>query len=371
MTRPPRPILTPLALACLLLPFGLPFGRAQELPPVVTLPVALGRGVGLSAEVIAARAELEAAERAFQRTTADPFALRLPKVQAEHALENARAALEGARLSARAETQDAYFGALEADDAVRLAELRRATLQTTLEATQIRFEAGAATGVDLEGARNDLREAERALTESRSRRALAYSGLASRLGGTAETLSLREPEPLPTLPDLPSVLMRLSGHTELQRAEQAVEEAHIYLAGVDNAFSAPVEVEAAQAAYASARSSLEALRRSLAFALRASHNAALVAQGALETAEGSLATAREALAAQRLRFEAGSISELELAQAELEVATSEAQVRSARHDVARASLALEGAVRGGGFGAISSPGGAALGDPPAPLEPPE
>ena len=118
---------------------------AQPPRPVTTLGRAVTNSIDLDADVIAARTALATAERATARATADPFALRLPRVQAEHALTDARTDLRNARLGARAETQAAYFEALAAADAVRIAEREQALAQTTLAATQIRFEAGAVT----------------------------------------------------------------------------------------------------------------------------------------------------------------------------------------------------------------------------------
>ena len=104
----------------LLLLFSTAF--AQPPRPVTTLGRAVTKSIDLDADVIAAGTALATAQRAEARATADPFALRLPKMQAEHALINARTDLRNAQLAARAKTQAAYFEARAAADAVRLAE---------------------------------------------------------------------------------------------------------------------------------------------------------------------------------------------------------------------------------------------------------
>jgi len=331
-----------------------PTGVAQPPPPVTTLEGAFLKRVA-DDEVSAARVELAAAELAAARVTADPFALRLPRVQAEHALTDARAALDSAHFAAQLETQDAYFEALEAADAVRLAERERDLAQTTLGATEIRFEAGAAMAVDVDRARNEVGAATRILDAERTRQLLAAGQLAARLGIGIDTLVLQELTVNTVVPTLDDVLERSKNNHELRVAVQALEEARIYLEGVDNAFSARAELEGAQAAFQAARTGLAELRRSVALSVRSAHLTALAFGDALRAAEEGYTTERAALEVQRARFDAGSISQLELAQAKLDAATSAAQVKRARHELARSVAALEGVVRGTGGAPPSLP----------------
>ncbi len=318
---------------------------AQPPPPVTTLASALLKRVA-DAQVSAARVDLAAAERAAVRVAADPFALRLPRLQARHALSDARAALQSALFAAQLTTQDAYFGVLEAADAVRLAERALEHADTTLGATQIRFEAGAATVVEVGRARNALRGATRDLDAERTRGRLATAQLAARLGMAAETLSLQEPTTDPVVPKLGEVLARSQNNQEVRAAAQALEEARVYLAGVDNAFSARTEVEGAQVAFRAARTALAERRRSVALAVRSAHSEALAFRDALQAAGDADATEEAALEVQQARFDGGSISRLELMQAELDAATSTAALRRARHELARTVSGLEGVVRG-------------------------
>ncbi len=331
-----------------------PLGWAQPPSTVLTLQEAMGSNTERDHDVVVAAVELESAERDAARVAADPFALRLPRLQAEGALATARDALVAAKRRAQAQTQNAFYEALEADDALRLAVRALALAQTTLEATEIRFEAGAVMALDIERARNGLRAAERSLAAAQTRRTLAYSDLAGRLGVDPQTLSLREPTDDAPIPTLDAALARLRDNTEVRRAEQAVLEARVSLEGVDNAFSARVEVESAEAAYSSAQDRLEELRRSLALSVSAEHMAVLALHDALRAAEQSYATEKEALEVQRARFEAGSVSRLELAQTALDTATSATEVRAARYALGRAVLALEGALQGEGVAVPSS-----------------
>ena len=319
---------------------------AQPPQPILTLNQALTESTDLDAEVIAAKTALATAERAAARATADPFALRLPRIQANHGLEDARNNLSNARLAARAETQTAYFEALAATDAVRLAERELALTQTTLEATQIRFEAGAVTIVEVDRARNDNRTATRTLNAARTRRTLALGQLAGRLGVSAASLALREPKLDLALPELGPLLSRLETNSELITAKHTRKEAHIYLEGVDNAFSAQVELESARAAYSVAQSGVTQLRRSLEQSVRAAYTTAEALRDALGAAQESNTTERKALEVQQARFDAGSASQVELLQAEIDAARSAALVRTVRYDWARAVLALQETVQG-------------------------
>ena len=327
---------------------------AQPPRPVTTLGRAVTKSVDLDADVIAAGTALATAQRAASRATADPFALRLPKVQAEHALTNARTDLKNAQLTARAETQAAYFGALAAADALRIAEREQALAQTMLGATQIRFEAGAVTIVEVDRARNEGRTALRTLNAARTRQTLALGQLAGRLGISAAELTLQEPKLELALTELEVLLGRLGENSEVIRAEHALEEARLYLAGVDNAFSAKVELEGARAAYQGAQSGLTELRWSLGQSVRAAYTTAEALRDALRAAQEGEATEQTALKVQQARFEAGSASRVELLQAEIDAAKSAALVRTARYDLAGAIIALEETVQGAVHGAAGA-----------------
>ena len=140
------------------------------------------------------------------------------------------------------------------------------------------------------------------------------------------------------LPGLPSLLQNAPLHIR--------QEAQIYLEGVDNAFSAQVELESARAAYNVAQSGVTQLRRSLEQSIRAAYTTAEALRDALGAGQESNATEQKALEVQQARFDAGNASQVELLQAEIDGARSAALVRTARYDLARAVLALQETVQG-------------------------
>jgi outer membrane protein len=300
-----------------------------------------------SAEVSTAQVDLERAERDLARLRADPLALRIPLLQGEQGLAQAQQALALARLRLENEVASSFAAALEADNTVRLSEMQRDISATQLEATTIRFEAGAATTLDVERARNALSDSERALTDARQSRTLAYDQLGSLLG-VAENFELSIMPPVPDLPELSAVLARLPENQQVTAAEQALMLAEAQLAAVDNDFSPRSEIEAAQDAVNNARVRLTEAGRATELLIRQRYNAVLAAQGRLDNAEAAYATAQEDLNAQQVRFEAGSISRLDLEQARLGVVNAETQVTAAQHALTSALRQLELTVRGGG-----------------------
>lgn len=334
--------------------FLLPTGLAQETPPTsetvstLTLEEALTAAADADAQVIAARSDLTAAERELERLSADPLALRIPLLQAEQAVAAASGELESAVLAAEGAVADAYYAALEADDALALAETSLAIAEVKLKATQIRLEAGAATQLDLARAENEAAAAQREVDNTRQSKMFAYQQLASRLGRgidfqLSDAIQVSEP------PEFGAVLAGLPENSQLQAARRAVTLAEAQLETINTAFSARADIEAATDTFQNAQISLFETERSLTLAIRQSYNALVAAWGRYQSAQANLAAAQETLAAQRLRFEAGSISPLELQQAELDYQNVLAQLNSARYDVAQAAQTLEQTLQGGGL----------------------
>ena len=325
-------------------------GGAAEGEVSLTLAEAVDAGLAADAEVVSAQADLAAAERDQARTEADPLSLRLPRVRASQGVVSAQDALEAARLSAQSSVADAYYTAIEADNTLALAKQQQSIAETTLQAQQIRLEAGAATQLDVDRAQNDLASAQRNVADAQEARNLAYNDLASQIGGSAEGLTLQEDETTAEVPALDAVLARLDDNAQLRAAEQGVELAQVSLEAVDNAFSPRADIEAAQDTLNSAQTQLQEVRRSLELAVRGSYNAVVAAQGRLESAQANLATSEETLRAQQVRFDAGSISRLDFENAQLERANTVADAAAARHSLAKALLQLESTVQGSAQG---------------------
>jgi outer membrane protein len=336
--RPARFALTLLAL--LVVPFfgaGGAFAQTSlSFESVAALAVETAVGVR------SAQLDLSSAERDLARVTADPTTLRVARLQTEHAVARARTSLHAAEAGARDATASAYTAALEADDQLAIAEAAREIAATSLEATQIRFDAGAATELDVERADNDLRSAERDVVDATATRTLAYDRLASLLALDAPIATLeRAPEPDPVAP-LDDYLSDLERNADLLAAEQGVELAEAQLAAVDNPLSsAPADVAAARDRLETARLQRDEQRRSLTLLARQAHNAALAAEARVRGAEAAASAARDDLAVQEVRFEAGSISSLALAQAEQQERRQAANLAAARHALATALRQVE------------------------------
>ena len=339
---------TPLALtlfALLAVPL-LGAGRALAQAPLTFDDVA-ALAVETAVGVRGAELDVTGAERDLARVVADPTTLRVARLQAEHALARARADLHAAEAAARDAAATAYTDALAADDALAIAEAARAIAATALEATQIRFDAGAATALDVERAENDLQSTERDVVDATATRRLAYDRLASLLELDEPITALEAaPEPEPVAP-LDTYLSDLERNANLLAAEQGVELAEAQLAAIDNPLSsAPADIAAARDRLDTAQLQRDEQRRSLTLLARQAHNAALAAEARLRGAEASASAARDDLAVQGVRFEAGSISSLALAQAEQQERSQAANLAAARHALAAALRQVELTVLG-------------------------
>ena len=327
----------------LVLTLALTCALAYTQPAPVRTALDLDRAADLAADVAAgvasARLDLTTAERDLARVVADPTTLRVPRLQAAHAVARARSALRNAEALARDAAATAYTAALEADDQLARAEAALAIATTAREAVGIQFDAGAATRRDVERADDDLRSAERDVADATAARALAYDRLASLVGlDDADVALTPAPPPRPPLA-LEAYLAEMEANTQLQALRQQVELAEAQLAAVDNPLSsAPADVAAARDRLDAARLQRDEHVRSLTLLVRQAHNAALSAEARVRSAADAAAAAEEELDVQRVRFEAGSISALALARTE--------QQRSAQvHALVAAHHALHAAIR--------------------------
>lgn len=329
----------------LLVAGGLALAQGQEAPPSLTLEAAFQIAPDASADLIAARTEVAAAQRDLDRTLADPLALRVPRLQAEQRLASAREALDAGLTALRITVARAYFAALEADETLEIARLEHAIAQVSLEAQQVRFNAGAATQLDLDRARNDLDTAVRTLAETGSDRELAYAELASQLGTAVTSLGpLNEAAQLPELAGVVAEAQTRNGR--VRAARRAVELAQAQFDAVDNAFSARADIESARDRLADAERDLNETLRTLELDITSSYNSAVAAQARLDSAQASSATSAEDLAASSIRFDSGNLSPISYEQARLGHARTIASEHSALHAQILAALQLEQAVIG-------------------------
>lgn len=313
---------------------------------VLTLAVVLEQAPALDPDVLGAENGLRSAERTLGRYQADPLALKVPTLLAQGAVENARAELESARLTSTTEATSAYFGALTANSSLRTAERALALQAAKLQATQIRFEAGAATAVELLQAENSLAEAQRNKQDAEQARDLAYRTLGGLIGRSVSRIA---PISLtvPAVPTLEQSLRRASAtNSGVRAALISVEVAEAELAAVDNAFSAQADIDSAKDSFTGAKSDLDTARRSLELSVRQAHGELERAARSFENAQVNFAASREELAAQEARLAAGSLAPIDYEEAQLAHLQSEADMYSALYSFRLAALQLERTISG-------------------------
>ena len=335
----------------LLLFLGMSVTFAQTLTgDALTLAEVLRVAPANDPDVLGAEADVAAAQRELTRLQADPLALRVPTLQAEQTLENAQAALEAARLTSRTEVTSAYFDALSAERTLEVAGQDLTIQQATVQATQIRLDAGAATDLELLQAQNALAAAQRSQRNAEQTRALAESELASLVGQDATQLVQISLTP-PAVPTLAISLGQAEAdNSSVQAASTTVTVAEAQLAAVNNAFSAQTDIDAAQDALTSAQSDLETARRSLELDVRGAHNALSSAERSFKSAKADLSASQDELTAQKARLDAGSLAPISFRAAQLSHTQTEAAMYSALYDFRLAALGLEQTVSSGSTG---------------------
>lgn len=319
-------------------------GKPSE---VLTLAEVLEVAPITSPNFLGARSDLTAARRTLGRYQADPLALRVPTLQAQQAVENARAALASTRLSAYTDATGAYFDALAATTALRIAEKAVALQTARLRATEIRLEVGAATKLELLQAQNSLAEAQRTQQDAEQTQNLAYRALGNLVG---ESVSRVAPISL-TTPAVPTLEQSLAeaatGNSGVKAAATSAEIAGAELAAIDNTFSAQADIDAARDSLASVKSNLETARLGLELSVRQAHSALESTARAFDNAQATYAASQEELAAQEARLTAGSLAPIDYQEAQLAHLQNEAELYSTLYRFRLAALELEQTVSGG------------------------
>ena len=159
-------------------------------------------------------------------------------MQATQALKSAQTTYAIANLNVKFKVSEAYFNALEVDEALRIAQLQLDIATTTLEATQIKYSAGAATNIDLERAKNNLAANQREMTDAQQTKELAYREISTFLNLNVNSLPATDfnSSEVPQLNQ--ATAKALTSNSQLLEAEQTVELAQVQLEAIDNAFSA-------------------------------------------------------------------------------------------------------------------------------------
>jgi outer membrane protein TolC len=318
----------------------------SEASSVMTLEQAYSFSQSVNADLVTATADLQSSQRDLTRIKADPLALRLDTLQAEQAVAAAQAKLVSTQTATKIALANAYTAALEADESLQLAQKQQTISSQTLEAQNIRLQAGAVTQIDVDKANNDYQAALRTTADAEASRALAYAQLSSLVGQSAASL-----EPLSNeLLDLPN-LEDIKARAKIQNAQilassRNVELLSTQLAAIDNAFSARSAIEAARDTLNNAQISFAESQRTLDLNVQNSYNSVLSAKAGYESALANYATSQADLNAQKTRLDAGSISPLSFAQSELSFQTTTSSLNSAKHRFYLSLLRLEQAVVG-------------------------
>lgn len=290
----------------------------------------------VSADVATRQTDLDAASRTAARTVRDPLATGLERLQADHGVAAAAAALAAAQRTARASALQAYAGVLQAIDAEAQAVARAVIAERNLAAAHVRHEAGTLTDLALAQAEADADVAARAARDAATDLTFAWSDLAAVVGLDAESLRVTGiaavPDDLPALPDLEVDLAALEGdHAGIAAAERALALATLRLQGIDHEGSSPNAIADARADVVSAQRRLEDARRGAFQQLRSAHQNLLVAYGRLADARVADAAAATTLEAQRVRWEEGELSPIAWQQAQLDRERASASLRSSLH----------------------------------------
>jgi trimeric autotransporter adhesin len=306
----------------------------------------------VSADVATRQADLDAASRTAARTVRDPLATGLERLQADHGVDAATAALAAAQRTTRSSALQAYASVLQAIDAEAQAVARAAIAERNLAAARVRHEAGTLTDLALAQAEADADAAARAARDAATDLTFAWSDLAAVVGLEAESLRatgiVAVPDDLPELPDLDADLAVLeAGHAGIAAAERALALANLRLQGTDHEGSSPNAIADARADVVSAQRRLDDARRSAFQQLRTAHQTLLVAYGRLADARVADDAAATTLDAQRIRWEEGELSPIAWQQAQLDRERAAASLRSSLHAAWTQWLRYEQARAGG------------------------
>jgi outer membrane protein, heavy metal efflux system len=334
------------SLFTLVLLFPLSSATAQDAPSALTLEQALELAPSANATVISGKTDLSAAERDLQRVSSDPLALRLEKLQAEQKVASEQEGLNQALLSSRLDVSEKFFAALEADQTLANAQKQLEIANATLQAQQIRFEAGAITQIDLSKAQNDAVNAERTVRDAQNSRNLAYSQLSNVIGQSVTVLAPYEAQ-APELSSLEDTqLAATTENTQLKALRRGVDLARVQLEITDNAFSSRSQIDSARDTLANAELNASDYSSTLGLTIESTYNTVLAAQASYQNALEAYQTSADDLAAQQTRLDAGSISPIAFQQSELSHAQTVAALDKAKHQLLLAHIRLEQGVIG-------------------------
>jgi len=293
--------------------------------------------------------------------------------------------LESARQAVALNVKEAFFGSLLASEVVAVTTKARAQAERRLKTAQQRFEAGAATRLDVLQAQVALANANTQLIRAENAARIARQGLALALGLDPSvpvepdgTLAW-EPETFDSAallakavesrPDLKELRARQEAARYAVKIAKAANKPNIAATGtyswfdnekqdgqttwsvgvgisipIFNGFADVARVRQAESGVRQAEMGQEALENAILFQVHQALRAYQEAVSVLRAQEETLAQAEEALRIANLSFENGLITSVELADAELGRTQAELLHVQALHDALVAKARLEKAV---------------------------
>ena len=295
--------------------------------------------------VVTAELERADAERAMQRSEADPLALRPERVQARQRAELAAAQATEALFEAYVDVASAYAQVREAELQVRIAEAGRALAERGVEVARLRLERGSATALEVQAAETDLREAERGANAARDGLALATRNL---VGITGVTFDASEPVARDRLvgldvPDDAALEAAALGTPAVLQVRHGLALADLQVELLDPSFASRSQIDQAELQRAQAAAGADEARRGVTLLLRSRANTLASALEGDRIAQDALSQAREREDVERRRLAAGLISELAFEQVQLQTLQAELRAMQAEHALLAAALELQAA----------------------------
>ena len=340
LTPTPIPLIPALRLMVSVVLLGLPAGASAY-----SLTDAL-RAADTRPAVEAAELALVDARAELERTNADPFALKLEKIEAQQRLALSEALVDEAYYAAVGELGAAYTARLQAELEDRAARAGETLSRRLLEVARIRLRRGSVTELE-------VREAEAALgVAGASREAaaetlvLARANLQALLPAEAVVTRL---EPISTwtverpLPQIQVVLRGAEATPTLLSLRQAVTLARLNRDLLDPSYSSARELTAAETALGAAQTSLNETARTFRAELQTLRAETAAAQGLYRAQRTTSKAAQSRLTSQRRRFARGLISDLELRQSEYAATSAQLEMMRAKHTYVTTLLALQAA----------------------------
>lgn len=296
--------------------------------------------------VLAADLAARDARADLERTRADPFALRLERLNAEQRLQLAEAAVNAERFAALGELGSAYTAQLQAEAEAEAARANAALSRRRVEVARIRARRGSLTDLEVQEAEADLGVAAAALRAADESLVLSRTTLQALLGTGVRTGEL---EPIPDaalaapLPDLNAVLEAAARTPDLLTAQQALVSARLTSSLLDPSYSSARELAAARAAQETAQAAFSEAVRAQNAVVRTLYAEAAAARELYAAQAQSTAAAASRLLFQRRRFARGLISDLELRESELAAQNAQLELLRSKHAFVTAVFGLQSA----------------------------